>query len=300
MLMMIMNPIFRRTLSLVMILSLCWTMVACGGDNIQQQSQQSANTNTSSQTRAPSTLPDGKYELQQASYDDVSGQYRLFLFNANPPILEREQIKMARLTPEEVENGERSYLSVENGEYSLHLAEDFRIEYVHGVAETRTNPETGQQERVIVRRESNFWTPFAGALAGQAIGSLLFTPRYYVPPMYQPGANVMTGYGGYGSTYSQAVNRYQDRYQSPPPSVQNRRAQVRTTGSVNRSTDRNRNTRTQTGNSGRSTGSGVGTNTLRGSDRSNPSNTRTRRKSSGSGFGTGRPSRSRSGGRRRR
>lgn len=288
-----MNPIFRQVISLIMILSLCWTTVACGGDNTSSlQSQQSpSNTSNAQQTNAQRTLPKGKYEVQQVTYDDVSGDYRLFLLNTNPPVLEKDNIKMARLTPEEIENGQNSYLLVENGEYSLHLAEDFRIEYIHGVAETRTNSETGQQERVIVRRESNFWAPFAGALAGQALGSLLFTPQYYVPPAYQPGTNVLTGYGGYGSSYSQAVDRYQDRYQSPPPSVQNRQAQVRTTGSINRSTNTNTNTRTR--DSARSTGSGVGTNTLRSNDQGSSSKTRKSRSSFGSG-------RSRSRGRRRR
>ncbi len=294
-----MNPLLRRVLSLVMILSLCWIMVACGGNNSRSSSQQPVN-NAQPTSNAQRSLPDGKYELQQASYNDVTGDYRLFLFNTNPPVLEKDNIKMARLTPEEEENGQKSYLLVENGEYSLHLAEDFRIEYIHGVAETRTNPETRQQERVIVRRESNFWTPFAGALAGQAIGSLLFTPQYYVPPAYQSGGGVLRGYGGYGSTYSQAVDRYQEQYRSPPPAVQNRRAQVRTTGSVNRSTNTNTNTRTRTTESGRTTGSGVGSSTLNNNNRSNSSTTRTR-KQRGSGFGTGgSKSRSRSGGRRRR
>lgn len=283
-----------------MIVSLCWTMVACGGNTSSSEQPSQQPVNNSTQTNVQRRLPDGKYEVQQASYDDVTGNYRLFLFNTNPPILEKDNIKMARLTPEEEENGQKSYLLVENGEYSLHLAEDFRIEYIHGVAETRTNPETGQQERVIVRRESNFWAPFAGALAGQAIGSLLFTPQYYVPPAYQSGGGVLRGYGGYGSTYSQAVDRYQDRYQSPPPSVQNRQAQVRTTGNINRSTtsNTNTNTRTRTTESGRSTGSGVGSSTLKNNNNSNSSNTRTR-KQRGRGFGTGTKSRSRSRSRRR-
>ncbi len=92
----------------------------------------------------------------------------------------------------------------------MYLTEDFKIEYVHTVTETQTNPQTGQTQTVVVRRESNFWTPFAGALAGQALGSLLFRPQYYVPPMYQPGG-VMTGYGGYGNTYTQASERYQSK-----------------------------------------------------------------------------------------
>ncbi len=287
-----MNPIFRRSLALLMILCLSWTTVACGGSS-QQSSQATVNNNRSEQTNAQSTLPDGEYEVQQASYDDVSGEYRLFLLNANPPVLEREKIKMARLTPEEEEQGKNSYLAVENGEYSLHIDEDFRIEYIHGVAETESDPQTGQQERVIVRRESSFWTPFAGALAGQAIGSMLFQPRYYVPPAYEPGRSVITGYGGAGNTYSQAVNSYQDRYQSPPPAEQNRRAQVRTTGSANRSTSRNPRTRTR--DSSRSTGSGVGSNTLRSNDRGGSS----KRRSRSSGFGSGGSRRRSTGGRRR-
>ncbi|MFP4134035.1 MAG: hypothetical protein ACLFQP_09720 [Halothece sp.] len=289
-----MNPIIKRSLALLMILCLSWTTVACGASSKQQSQGSVDNRPQSEETRTQSTLPEGEYEVQQASYDDVGGKYRLFLLNANPSVLEREQIKMARLTPEEEEQGKSSYLSVENGEYSLHLAEDFRIEYIHGVAETQSDPQTGEQERVIVRRESSFWSPFAGALAGQAIGSMLFQPRYYVPPAYEPGRSVMTGYGGAGNTYSQAVNSYQDRYQSPPPAEQNRRAQVRTTGSANRSSQ-SVNPRSRTRDSSRSTGSGVGSNTLRSNDRDSSN-----RRSRGSGFGSGSSRRRSFGGRRRR
>lgn len=291
-----MKLIFRQTVTAILIVSLCLTSVACGGNRSQAPSEEfPGNTSSATQTNGQRTLTDGKYELQQATYDDVSGEYRLFLLNTNPPVLERENIKMARLTPEEMEQGQKSYLLVDNGEYSLHLDENFRIEYIHGVAQTQTNPETGQQERVIVRRESNFWTPFAGALAGQAIGSMLFTPQYYVPPPYQSGGNVLTGYGGYGRSYSQAVDRYQDRYQSSPLSVQNRRAQVRSTGSVNRSS---KTTTRSTGNSSRSTGSGVGSSTLKNSNSNNSSQVR---KSRGSRFGSGtNRSRTRSRSRRRR
>jgi len=66
-------------------------------------------------------------------------------------------------------------LKVENGQPVLYLTEDFKIEYVHAVTETQTNPQTGQQETVVVRRRIT--SPLAGAvagnLAGQAIGSLL-------------------------------------------------------------------------------------------------------------------------------
>jgi len=99
---------------------------------------------------------------------------------------------MARLTDEEIKAGQKSYLKVENGQPVLYLTEDFKIEYVHAVTETQTNPQTGQQETVVVVRENNFWTPLLGRwqATGQAIGSLLFRPQY-VPPVYQPGVSVL-------------------------------------------------------------------------------------------------------------
>jgi hypothetical protein len=145
----------------------------------------------------------------------------------------------------------------------MYLTEDFRIEYVHNVTETRNDPQTGEPQTVVVRRESNFWTPFAGALAGQAIGSLLFRPQYYVPPIYQPGV-VMTGYGGYGTSYSQAVNRYQERYNAPPAAVRNQR--LRTTGSIRNASNKARSSFNR--NNNRATGSGVGSSTLRSSGKS--------------------------------
>ena len=96
-------------------------------------------------------------------------------------------LPLARLTDEEISAGKSSELRVENGQPALYLTPDFRIEYVHNVTATQTDPQTGQEEVVIVRQEPSFWTPFAGALAGQAIGSLLFRPQYYMPPLYQPG-----------------------------------------------------------------------------------------------------------------
>jgi len=74
-----------------------------------------------------------------------------------------------------IKAGQKSYLKVENGQPVLYLTEDFKIEYVR-VTETQTNPQTGQQETVVVRRRITSGLSFAGAvagnLAGQAIGSL--------------------------------------------------------------------------------------------------------------------------------
>jgi hypothetical protein len=276
----------RKLVVILMSLTLCWTVVACGSPT-PNQSQQTFNNNVST---APTTISDGKYPVQQASYNDADGSYSLMLLNTppgTPPVYQTGNLQMARLSDEEIANGEKTYLKVDNAQPVMYLTEDFKIEYVHNVTETRTNPETGQPETVIVRRESNFWTPFAGALAGQALGSLLFRPHYYVPPVYQPGVPIV-GYGGYGTSYSQAVDRYQTRYNAPPASVKNRQT-LRTTGSLRNTTPRATNTiRKPSSNNSRSTGSGVGSNTLRSSERA-----RSKQFKRPSSFGSG--SRSRTG-----
>ena len=275
----------RRILVVFMSLSLCWTAIACGSTTAVNQAPRTFNNNVAS---VPDSISDGKYPIQQATYDDASGEYSLMLLNTppgSPPILRTANIQMARLSDEEIAQGEKSYLKVDNKEPVMYITEDFKIEYVHNVTETQTNPQTGQTETVVVRRESNFWTPFAGALAGQALGSLLFRPQYYVPPVYQPGG-FMTGYGGYGSSYSQAVDRYQERYNAPPAAVKNRQT-LRTTGSLRNTRTSDRFTKPRTGNS-RATGSGVGSSTLNSSGK-------TRTKSTPrSGFGSSRGSRFRS------
>ncbi|RDH49882.1 hypothetical protein [Fischerella thermalis] len=272
--------ILRKFTVIVLTLSLCLTTVACGGGTNQNQSQ----ANNVSQTTNINKLADGHYPVQQATYNDADGVYTLFLLNATPPTVRTENLQMARLTDDEIKQGKKTYLKVENGQPVMYLTEDFKIEYVHNVTQTQTNPQTGQQETVVVRQESGFWSPFAGALAGQALGSLLFRPQYYVPPVYQPGV-VLTGYGGYGRTYDDAVTSYQRRYNQPPAVVRNRTA-FRTTGNLRRtpniSTVRTA-PRTTTGN--RPTGSGYGSSTLRPSGNSSST-----RRNTGSSFGSGRSS----------
>lgn len=241
----------------------------------------------SSEDLAPeseSNFADGQYDIQQVTYDDATGEYRVVLLNTDadqPSIFQTTDLPMARLTDEEIANGQENYLKVEQGQPSLHLTEDFRIEYIHNVTETVTNAQTGEPETVIVEQQTNFWTPFAGALAGQALGSLLFTPHYYMPPVYQPGV-ALVGYGGYGRTYNQAVERYQTRYKAPPTEVRNR--QLRTSGQLRQSPSSGQSKVRRTSPSDRSTGSGYGSDTLRRRDRSNsnPTFRRPRR-----GFGSG-------------
>lgn len=281
----------RRFLVYGMVLTLAITTVACGGvlseENVAQVPTAQQTRQTSAQTASQNRLANGQYPVQQASYNDADGEYTVMLLNTAPgdsSVYRSTNLPMARLTDEEIAKAQQSYLKMENGQASLHLTEDFKIEYVHNVTENVTNPQTGQTETVVVRRESNFWTPFAGALAGQAIGSLLFTPHYYFPPVYQPG-RVVTGFGGYGRTYDQAVSHYRSRYNAAPAEVRNRQT-FRTTGRLRTPTSG----QTRVGQSNRSTGSGYGSNTLR---RSDPSRSTYRSNNRSRSFGSGRSSPSR-------
>ncbi|MEB3885008.1 hypothetical protein [Lyngbya sp. CCY1209] len=279
----------KKLITILMVFALGWTTVSCGSPSptaVQQPVRTAAP--------APTQLSDGKYPVQQAEYDDATGEYTLMLLNARPPVYRTDNLQMARLTAEQIQAGESSYLAVENNQPILYLTEDFKIEYVHNVTETQTNPQTGQTETVIVRRESNFWSPFAGAFVGSAIANSLFAPRYYVPPVYQPGG-VMVGYGGYGNTYNQAVSQYRRTYNEPPPAVKNRQT-FRSTGTVRSSSPSSSTSPNRTNpNANRSTGSGVGGSNLRQSQEARPTQRRT------PSFGTGSGSRHRStGGSRRR
>lgn len=267
----------RKFTVVCLALTLCLTTVACGGEN-----QANSGKPDISQTATPTKLNDGEYQVQQGTYNDANGEYTLFLLNNNPPSFATEKLQMARLTEEEIKAGKKTYLKVENGQPALYLTEDFKLEYVHNVTETKTNPQTGQKETVIVRQESNFWTPFAASLAGnvagQAIGSMLFRPQYYVPPVYQPGG-VMTGYGGYGSSYDSAVSNYRSRYNEPPAAVRNRTT-FRTTGNIRNSASERATTNNNP--TGRASGSGFGGSNLRPSDNSSSTH-----RNSGSSFGSG-------------
>lgn len=280
----------RRFFLTLMACSLAWTTAACSFSQdypasdapAQPPSQQTQDTPLA----APTPLSDGTYPVQQATYDDGLGEYSLMLLNApsGQSLFRSAELPLARLTDEEITAGKSSELRVENGTPALYLTPDFRIEYVHNVTETQADPQTGQDEVVIVRRESNFWTPFAGAIAGQAIGSLLFRPQYYIPPVYQSGVG-LSGYGGYGRSYNDAVSRYQSRYNAPPVAYRNR--QFRSSGRL-RSTvggsPRIPSTNTRV-NTNRPSGSGVGNSDLRRNDRPNQ-----QARPSNRGFGSSRRS----------
>jgi hypothetical protein len=301
----------RRLVIIFMALTLSVTSVACGSGNNDrasqgqnQQSPTSVQNPTVSNNTNQKPIADGKYPVQQATYNDANGEYDLMLLNTpagTPPAYRTTNLQMARLTDEEVKANEKAYFKSENGQASLHIPQDFKIEYIHNVTQAQTNPQTGQKETVVIKQESNFWTPFAGAvagqIAGQAISNALFRPQYYVPPVYNSGGGLF-GYGGYGRTYGQAVTVYQNNYNAPPPAVVNRTT-LRTTGRLNNN-NFGSNTRTNTNRSverTRSTGSGFGSSTLRQSGRS----TVRQNSPSNRSFGSGGRSRSSSGfGSRRR
>ena len=230
-----------------------------------------SSNNVNRQSPVPqqtSTFVNGKYPVQQASIDDADGEYTLMLLNNPPgssPVFRTKNLQMARLTEEEVNNGEKTYVEIKGDQAVMHLTEDFRIEYIHNETQVVDNPNTGRQETVVVRRESSFWTPFAGAMVGQALGSLLFTPRYYMPPAYVSGRG-LTGVGGYGSSYNQAVQSYRSNYNTAPTIEKNRQS-FRKTGSLKTNTRRGISKSGK--NSLKSTGSGFGSNKLKTSGNSN-------------------------------
>jgi hypothetical protein len=293
-----------RSLSFLLLLPLL-ALASCGGDTSNLPPQANLNPPGINRTaNAPKTndqnLTAGKYGLQQATFDDGDGIYNLMLLDTPsgmPPVVKTKDLKMARLTEEEIKAGQKSYYQVENGSGALHLAEDFRIEYVHNVTENRTDPQTGQTQPVVVRQESNFWTPFLGSLAGNALGNMLFRPQYYVPPMYQPGA-AMVGYGGYGNSYGNAVDNYRGRYNAPPL-VERNRTTFRNSGSLSEARSRGKALSSGSGGAfeparqrpketvnSRPTGSGFGSSRLQ-----NPQTNRSPRVQSGnrsrSSFGSG-------------
>ncbi len=293
----------RRFIIVLISLSLCWTTLACGSSNTTANQTPTQNV---SQNR--SQAKQGEFPVQQAEYNDANGEYSLMLLNTPPgvpPVYRTTNLQMARLTDEQIQAGKTTYAELQGDQATLYLTEDFKIEYVHNVTETRTDPATGQQQVVVVRRESNFWQPFAGAFIGSAVANTLFAPRYYVPPAYQPGS-MLTGYGGSGNTYDSAVSSYRSRYNSPPPAVRNRQV-LRTTGNIaspsNRTTpSTNRTTPSTSRDANRSTGSGVGGSDLqrRPNQQTRPSPTQRRTPSFGSGGAGSSRSRPAGGGARRR
>ncbi|BDA39556.1 hypothetical protein [Candidatus Atelocyanobacterium thalassae] len=253
----------RKIIIIFLSFTLCLTTISCGSSTLNE-----SLPNNKIKTSISNQVKNGSYPIQQAEYNDINGTYTLTLLNTPPgksSTYSTDNLQMARLTPEQIANGKSNYLEITTDAVVMYIKEDFKIEYIHNVTEPQTNDQVGTTQN-IVRRESSFWSPFAGAMAGQALGSILFSPRYYVPPLYHSG-QVMNGYGSYGSNYNQAVQRYQEKYNSSPPAVKNRQT-FRTTRNLQKSTSNIRNSRRG---ASRSSGSGFGSSNLRKGSSSRPS-----------------------------
>ncbi len=212
------------------------------------------------QVRTQAPLPDGVYQVQNASYNDGSGAYTVFMLNPPKgmrPVLETTELQMAQIDTAK-EPGKKSYLEVKGGTPALYLAPDFQIAYVHNVTEEKVDPATGQAQTIVVRQESSFWTPFLGAMAGSMVANALFSPNYMVPPAYSAGG--LRGYGGYGNSLSAANQSYSQRYGSLPPA-----SRLSTSGSLNSSRTSNSNLK--------SSGTGAGSSRLQ-TGTSSPSKSR--------------------------
>ncbi|NJM59872.1 MAG: hypothetical protein HC849_06220, partial [Oscillatoriales cyanobacterium RU_3_3] len=135
----------RKLTLLLMVFSLCFTAIACGSSETVPPPNQNVNTvRPAPNSRPNNNLAQGQYPVQQATYDDAGGEYSLMLLNTPPgssPVYRTTDLQMARLTDEEIAAGKKSYLSLDGGKAVLHLTEDFKIEYVHNVTETVTNPQ---------------------------------------------------------------------------------------------------------------------------------------------------------------
>jgi hypothetical protein len=265
----------RKLIIIFMAITVGLTSVACSSNNAAKNAASSpASSLATANNNGGARLGDGTYEVQQATYNDGNGEYAIMLLNTPAgvsPTYRNTNLQMARLTDEEVAAKKNAYLKIDNGQASMHIPADFKIEYIHNVTEQKTNAQTGQQETVVRQQSSSFWSPFAGSLAGslagQAIGNMLFRPQYYVPPVYSSGN--MMGYGGYGNSYDRAVDNYRSRYNQAPAAVRNRTV-LRTTGRLGNSNNSFGSNRPSTGqfrsNGSRSTGSGFGANRLGQSD----------------------------------
>lgn len=307
--------------SLLVAIALSGSLAACG--NSTPTAQQNATQQTAGVPNAPNAMPAvaGEYPVQQASYNNSTGEYTLMLLNAPPGInpYRVSNLQMAQLTEAALKAGKTSYLALmgNGGQPVLYLQPSFKIEMLSGAPAANGGPVGNTMQAGV---QPTYWQPMGGG--GELDIDLDFhQPYYYVPPPYRAGS-VLMGYGGYGRTYERAASTYQQRYNAPPVPVQTRN--FRTTpnlrpganplpgapgnapasaplgGPVKASSSRFGSNAARTAspastepttrsspNSARSSGSGYGSSTLRSSGsssaRSRPSNSSNRRS-----FGSGR------------
>jgi hypothetical protein len=119
----------RRLMIIFMALTLSLTSVACGSGD-ENRSTQGQNQSSPASVQKPSVsnnttqtpIAEGKYPVQQATYNDADGEYTLMLLNTpagTPPVYRSTKLQMARLTDEEIKAGEKTYFKSEKGQVSL-------------------------------------------------------------------------------------------------------------------------------------------------------------------------------------
>jgi len=281
----------RRFAVLALAIALGGGLAACGGSANNANNANSSTNNGIVNQRAAAPAVAGNYPVQQASYNNSTGEYTLMLLNAPPGMspYRISNLQMAQIPEAEAKAGKTSYLAVSSPTSSpvLHLLPTFKIEMLSG------EPTQVQQAGL----QPTYWQPMqrGGELE---IDLDFYQPYYYVPPPYRSGS-VLTGFGGYGGTYEQAAGQYQQRYNAPPAPVQNRN--FRTTQNL-RPSPANSPTRSPSP-SPTSRSSGFGSNTSGSSPAATPSTTpdstttatpssatrspsRDRSRSTGAGFGS--------------
>ncbi|SMF30274.1 hypothetical protein [Pseudobacteriovorax antillogorgiicola] len=162
----------------------------------------------------------GKYDVQTATFLRSAQKYELFVLGAQSCVkqpLEIGNLQLAQLNSEG--DAKEAKVEIRGDSNILYMSKSFTIDLV--------NETVGADGQVM--REQSMWAPFlagaAGAMAGQMIGNAFFNkPRYYQPPVMQPGQSSATGIGGYGSTPQEAKSSYQNTLSksnlSPQPGSQ--------------------------------------------------------------------------------
>lgn len=108
----------RKFLIVSMAFSLAWTTAACTApfDATADAPQQTQTSPQASPQASPQTnLSDGEYPVQQATYDDSIGEYSVMLLNTRagePSIYRSTNLPLARLTDEQIQAGQKSFLKV--------------------------------------------------------------------------------------------------------------------------------------------------------------------------------------------
>ena len=101
---------FKPVIAIFLTIILSFSTVACGSSNSVNTNNPATFTNN---TNVPkNNIASGKYPVQQATFNDVDGEYILMLLNTpsgSNPTFRTTNLQMARLTDEEIKNGQQTF-----------------------------------------------------------------------------------------------------------------------------------------------------------------------------------------------